>query len=368
MRIGLFPLWSGGQIGGITTYDTRLPPALAAAAPDVDFHIYTPSPDAIRRFGLPAGNVTHHRLFPRSRWLSVPVSLPLATAFAPVDLLHVTHVPPPVSTRPYVMTLHCYSTFGFPEFYPRGLNLRVNALLRRGLKRARLVICVSRGLRELAETKLGVDPERLAVVYHGVGEEFRPIPRAEAVAHVQRRYGLDAPYLFFIGVFAPRKNLRRLIDGFARFKAGTGSPAKLVMAGRPWLGDDVAAAIARNELEREVVVLGHVNDESVPFLYSAADLFVFPSVWESFGMPVVEAMACGVPVLTSNGSCLPEIAGDAAVLVDPYSAGDIARGITSVMTDPALAARLRDLGLARAGQFTWERTARETLAAYRRAL
>jgi glycosyltransferase involved in cell wall biosynthesis len=298
----------------------------------------------------------------------VPVSLPLATAFSPVDLLHVTHVPPPVSTRPYVMTLHCYSTFGFPEFYPRGLNLRVNALLRRGLERARMVVCVSHGLRDLAETRLGVNPERLAVAYHGVSEEFQAMPRAEAAAHVQRHYGLDGPYVFFIGVFAPRKNLGRLIDGFARFKHDTRSPARLVMAGRPWLGDEVNAAIARNQLERDVVILGHVADESVPYLYAAADLFAFPSLWESFGMPVIEAMACGVPVLTSNGSCLPEIAGGAALLVDPYSVDEVARGIAAVMTDPAVAARLRDRGLARAREFTWERTARETLAAYTRAL
>jgi glycosyltransferase involved in cell wall biosynthesis len=364
----MFPLWTGSQIGGIATYDTELLPALARLAPRDEFHVYSPSRDAIRRLRVASGNVTHHLLFPRSRWINVPISFPLATAFSRADLLHMTHVPPPISAKRYIMTLHCFSTFLHQEFYPRALALRINALVRRGLKSARLVVCVSNGLKEIAERELKIEPARLAVAYNGVSSVFRPVPRDEAAARVKQRYGVDRPYLLFVGVIAPRKNVARIVDAYALFRRETRAPLKLVLAGRKWIGDDVDRAVRRHRLETDVVHVDHVDHAQLPDLYSAAELLVFPSLWESFGMPVVEAMACGTPVLTSNGSCLPEIAGDAALCVDPYSVGAIAEGIAAIVGNAEHAERMRRRGLAQAAAFSWERSATQTLLAYRRAL
>lgn len=368
MRIGLFPLWTGSQIGGIATYDTCLLPALARSAPGDEFHVYSPRNDAIRGLAQSYTNVTHHRLVPRSRWINVPVSFPIATAFSRVELLHVTHVPPPISTRPYVMTLHCMSTFRHPEFYPRGLNLRANALLKKGLRSARRVICVSHGLKEIAAEELGVERERLAVVYHGVSDDFRPMPRPEAAARVRAAFGIDRPFLLFVGVFGPKKNLGRLVDAYARFKNETRSSIALVLAGRRWLTDDVDEAVARNRLEADVIQPGHVGLAALPALYNAAEALVFPSLCESFGMPVIESMACGTPVVTSRGSCLPEVAGDAAVLVDEYAVESIAEGIDAVVNDPARRSRMRESGLGRARSFTWKAAAEQTLSVYRGVL
>lgn len=363
MRIGVFPLWAGSQIGGIATYDSELLPALAAAAPEDYFHIYTAGPQTVR-----GNNITHHRLVPKSRWINVPISFPVASMFSKLDLVHVTHVPPPILPTRYVMTWHCVSTLRYPEFYPQGLNFRVNTLLKRGLNSARMIVCVSKGLRDIAEAELKIHPDRLAVAHHGVSRDFYPRGKRNAADRVRLAFGLHRPYLLFVGVMAPRKNLARTVQAFAVHRQETGSDATLVLVGRKWIAADVDAAIRQHHLEQHVIQLGHVDDAWLPDLYSGAEMLVFPSLWESFGLPVIESMACGTPVLTARGSCLPEIAADAALLVDPYSVEAIADGINRILTDSSLAANLRKKGLERAANFTWTRSARETLTAYRRAM
>jgi glycosyltransferase involved in cell wall biosynthesis len=368
MRIGAFPLWIGSETGGIATYDAELLPAVTRLAPDHEFHIYNPSKEAIRLLDLETDNVRHHLLFPKSRWINVPISFPLAAAFSRLQLIHMTHVPPPISPKPYVMTLHCFSTFLHPEFYPRGLGLRMNSLTGRGLKSARVIICVSRGLRDLAESELKISPDRLAVAYNGVSKSFRPMPKAEAGKRVQQKYGLHQPYLLFVGGIAPRKNVVRILQAFSQWKKETGSEAKLALVGNKWFAQDVDEAMEKSNLATDVIQLGHLKNAQLPDLYCGAEMFIFPSLWESFGIPVMESMACGTPVLTSQGSCLPEIAGDAALLVDPYSVDAIAEGIYTIMRDTELANRVREKGLERAKQFTWENSALQTLAAYNQAM
>jgi glycosyltransferase involved in cell wall biosynthesis len=368
MKIGLFPLWVGSMSGGIATYDTELLPALANVAPDDEFHVYSPSRAAIQRLRMNDANVTHHLLFPRSRWLNVPISFPVAAAAAHFDLIHMTHVPPPVSPKPYVMTLHCYSTFGFPQFYPTGLRLRMNFLTKMGLRSARMVICVSHGLRDIAESDLGIPADRLAVAYNGISDEFQPMDKAEANRQVFETYGIDTPYILFVGVIAPRKNVARLVEAYDLFRRETRSDAKLVLAGRKWIADDVDRVVERLGLSSQVIHIDHMDHSRLPVLYSGAEMMVFPSLWESFGIPVVESMACGTPVVTSRGSCLPETAGDAALLVDPYSPEAIAEGMCRIMNNSDLCESLRHKGIERARRFTWRNSALQTLAAYRRAL
>lgn len=364
MRIGLFPLWAGSQIGGITTYDRELVPALASAAPDMQFCVFHSGP--LPQFA--ASNVVHRSLFPSSRWITVPIAFPLAARSAGLDLVHMTHVPPPFFPGPYAMTLHCYSTFLHPEFYPKLLNLRLNMLIRRGLRQARVVICPSEGLRRIAERELGVPAEKLTVAPHGVSARFTPRPIEEARRLVREKYGVGSKYLLFVGVMAPRKNGVRIVNAFGRLKRNGEPDLHLLIVGRKWLGDEVDEAIGRNGIRDSVTFTGHVPEDDLPFIYSAAELFVFPTLWESFGIPVVESMACGAPVLTSDGSCLPETAGDAAEYVDPLSVDDIARGMARVLADPKRRQDLREKGLRRASQFTWENSARRTLAAYAHAL
>jgi glycosyltransferase involved in cell wall biosynthesis len=359
----------GRRSGGPETYEASLLPELVDLAPESTFTIYCLSARAAA--AAPAGrpHVRTRVLHPRSRWLSLPFSLPWHAWRDGIDLLHATFVPPPISPVPYVFTLHDVSMFEHPEFYPSAIRFRLTRLIERGLRQARVVLCISEHCRRSVLERFDLDPERLLVAHHGVSPRFQPVADAARRASVLKRLGVEPPYLLHVGKYEPRKNLPRLLDAFARVASGRGAGVRLVLAGQPvWQDQSVAAAIARHGLAGRVVELGYVADEDLPALYTEALAFVFPSLWEGFGLPILEAMACGAPVVTSSTTCLPEVAGDAALLVDPESVGDLAAALTRILDEPSLREELRLRGARRAAGFSWRRSAETTLAAYRIAL
>ncbi len=196
---------------------------------------------------------------------------------------------------------------------------------------------------------------------------FRPLDRSE-IAPTLRRYGIDFPYILYVGSSEARKNLARLLDAFARLLRG-GSRTKLVIAGaHDRQASQIAHTIVHLALEHDVHFTGPVQDEDLPALYCGAALFVFPSLIEGFGLPVIEAMACGTPVVTSKTASLPEITADAALLVDPRDPAALAAAMRQVLDDPVLAHDLRLRGLARAREFSWEQTARQMTSIYEKVL
>ena len=313
-----------------------------------------------------APNVRCQVLWPEMRVISTMWSLPWALMSQGVDLLHATFTPPPLSPKPYVFTHHCFSTFQHPEFYAPAILLRLNALIKQGLKHARRIICVSENVRLLTAEHFNIPLERMTVVHNGVGDHFVPIDTTWAQAEVARRFGIHGPYLLYTGKLESRKNIVRLLEAFKAFREETRDPVTLALAGRRTpMSEGIDEALDRLCLRDAVAELGHLDIAELPLLYSAATMFVFPSLWEGFGIPVIEAMACGTPVLTSNLSSLPEVAGDAAVLVDPYKVDDIAGGILRLWRDGDLRDQLRQRGLARTSSFSWDETARKTMAVYR---
>jgi glycosyltransferase involved in cell wall biosynthesis len=240
-------------------------------------------------------------------------------------------------------------------------------LIRRVAHAATRVIADSESARGDLVRLLRADERRVDVVPLGVDARFRP-PAPADLERATRRLGLRPPYLLFVGNLEPRKNLPGLIDAFRRVRASHPSPPRLVVAGKvAWKSGPLLEALAAPDLRDTVQVTGYVDAEDLPALYGGAEAFVFPSFWEGFGLPVLEAMGCGTPVVVSRVAALPEVAGDAAVWVDPASAESIANGILEVLTQPARRAQLVAKGLARAREFPWERTARSTLATYARA-
>jgi glycosyltransferase involved in cell wall biosynthesis len=238
----------------------------------------------------------------------------------------------------------------------------------KGLLRSRITLCVSENVRDHVAEAFKIPRDRLPVVYHGVGEEFRPAPKGQAREWMRRRYNIDSPYLLFVGQLKARKNIVRMIHAFAELRREWKPDLKLVLAGRRiWTSGGIDEAIREHRLQNHVVELGHLDLQDLPAVYAGAEVFLFPTLWEGFGIPVVEAMACGTPVVTSNLSCLPEVAGDAAVLVNPYSIEDIAAGVHRFLSDTTLQAAFRTKGLERAKQFTWKRSAEKTLEAYKLA-
>jgi len=368
VRLGIFVIWPGREAGGPETYEHSLVRALAAVDHENEYDVFCLSRKAADSFRLAQDNVRFHVLRPGIRWVSIPVSLPLALLGSRVDLMHMTSVPPPFSPMGYVFTMHSFSTFAHPEFYHPVILWRLNKLILRGLAKARMIVCVSENVRDLIAERFHIAADRLAVAYHGVGHEFRPVPREEAARTVREKYGVADPYMLFVGKLQAGKNIQRLLQAYHTFRQETRSPLKLLLAGKKtWPSEGIDETIDRLGLATHVIRLGHLDHDRLPILYSGADMFVFPSLEEGFGIPVIEAMACGVPVITSNLSGLPEVAGDAALLVDPYSVEQLAEAMWKLSADTALRSALRARGFERARQFTWERAARETLAAYRRA-
>ena len=366
MKMGIFPIFAGERGGGPETYERQLVDHITALEPDSQFHVYCFSQNAVNAFGIDRPNTTFYVLQPGNRWLSLPFGLPMSLKRSGVDLYHATFVPAPMSPKPYVFTMHDVSPFTRPEFYPKTIRMRLNWLVKKGLRTARLILCISEDCRQTTAELFGVSLDRMVVVHHGVNPKLSPAPQPEIL---ERHYGIRGKYVLYVGKLEARKNIVRLIEAFSRLISETDFGGNLVLAGRRfWDLDGIDETVARCGLADRVQELGYVPDEHLSALYSGAELFVLPSLWEGFGLPVLEAMACGTPVVTSAVSSIPEVAGDAAAFVDPHSVDSIAEGMGKVMTCPRVARSMSERGIKRASEFTWAKTAKETLAAYRQAL
>lgn len=304
----------------------------------------------------------HARLIPFPRlWTHLRLSLELVRR--PPDVLFVPAHVVPLHHPASVVTIHDLGYRFFPEAHPPLARRYLEWSTRWSASAARRVIVDSAATARDLSDAYGTPPQRIAVIPLGHHPRFRPLP-PEEVARGLERLGITRPYLLFVGTLQPRKNLRRVLDAFERLVA-RGLPHRLVLVGqRGWLTDPLFAAIARPDAPARgrIQLTGYLPDDDLPLLYAGADALVFPSLYEGFGLPALEAMACGTPVLTSNTSSLPEVVGDAALTVNPLDTGAIARGLERLLADDSLRAALRERGLARARRFTWERTASATLA------
>lgn len=366
MRIGIFVIMAGRNAGGPETYEHHLVRQLAALDAENRYTVFCFSRRAVESFQVTQPNF-HFVVLPfRFRPLSMSVSLPWLLKAHRIDLLHSTLMPPLYSPVDQIFTLHCSSMFVCPEVYPRLVRWRLKALTYAGMRQSRHILCVSQNVLDLAAEHYRVPRERMSVVYNGVGAHFKPVA-AEDRQRLLERLGIHGPYLLFTGRIEPRKNVVRILEAFQLFRQQGHQDVKLVLAGnKTWAKTEVESTVQRLRLAPHLVFPGHVANQDLPTLYSGAEMLVFPSLWEGFGLPVVEAMACGTSVVTSNLSSLPEIAGEAAVYVDPHSVEDIAAGMQRIQQDRQLAESLRELGFERARRFSWRTNAETTLALYRR--
>ncbi len=288
-----------------------------------------------------------------------------------LDLFHATHyVIPPLARARAVVTIHDIIHVLYPQFLPnRAALLYARVMIRRALSRADRIITVSYNSKRDLVDYFGISPARIDVIYNGVAARFHPgIPQAER-DRVAAQYGLPRPYLLFLGGEKPHKNVRNVLRAFAEARRERTLPHALVLAGpMPKNRSRVDALIAGLDLSSRVIRPGVVPEEDLPALFAGADAFLYPTLYEGFGLPVAEAMACGVPVLTSSTSALQEIAGGYAYLADPMDVGAIARGIAELATDPARRAEFAELGKRRARDFSWDRAAEQTLRVYAETL
>jgi glycosyltransferase involved in cell wall biosynthesis len=340
---------------------------LVETAPEHEYHLYCLDRRAPDVIGLSSGKFVYHLLKPSARILSMLASLPLSVARSKPDVFHGVIVGPVFAPKGMVMTMGCSSLIRHPEFYPPLIRMRLRFLVHRALPKAVKVICPTEHVRNETIEEFKLSAERVSVVYPGVDcSMFRPLEASTVRATLEERYAIRYPYFLFSGRWEKRKNIIRTIEAFALFKRTTPCEHRLVLTGdSSWAANEVATAISRLGIQDAVVDLGKTPWRDLPYLYCGAEALVFASLWEGFGFPIVESMACGTPVITSNVSAMPETAGGAGLLVDPSSVEDIAGAMHRIAGDAELRRTLRTRGLERVPLFSWQNTARKMLGVYK---
>jgi len=345
---------------GTETYTYELLRALAALDPPDNFELYLNAAAAPLDFPMRERAVCLP--FPRL-WTHGRLSTRMA-AHPPSVLFVPAHVVPAIHPRT-VVAIHDLGYLTFPDAHPPGARRMLDAATRWSAHASREIIAISAATKHDLVQAYSVDPGKITVIHHGVDPIFYPWA-ADEIAPTLRRLGIDEPYVLAVGTYQPRKNFGRLATAMASV-AESGSPHQLVIAGkRGWLAEQVDRDIESNGRIDRLKRLGYVASSDLPALYAGASAFCLPSLHEGFGMPVLEAMASGTPVITSDSGALAEAAGGAAFTVDPLDANAIAAALMRILTEPKLAESLRLAGLKRASEFTWARTAEATLTVLRR--
>lgn len=363
--IGITGEWIGTQAGGLEAYSRSLIAALGQARGHHDLRVYTARRDALA--GV-AGIETRF-LGVQSRALFNGAALPFELLRRPPDLLHVTSIPPLFSRVPYIMTVHDLGHKVMPDMYPPRIRWRLDKTIGMGIRRARHIICVSEATREdLMHYYPQLDDSRVHVIGEGGLLDSSPAD-SETEQQTRARYGLGQGYFLYVGRLHVRKNLLALVDAFAALPEDIRGTHPLVLVGRAMYGgNEITDQIAALGISEQVILTGHVPDADLPALYRGASAFVYPSLFEGFGLPPLEAMSMGVPVITSDRHSLPEVVGDAGLCVDANGPDQLREAMQSLATDEALRADLIARGLARAKLFTWERAAEQTARIYDIAL
>jgi glycosyltransferase involved in cell wall biosynthesis len=374
MHIGIDAHAIGAQQGGNETYIKNLIKSLAEVDGENRYTIYLANAEAAEAWR--DGFANHHKNFsirllpPPTPLVRVPVFLAYELFRRPVDALHVQYTAPPFCTVPVVATIHDLAFEHLPETFTRRGSFQLKLTVRRTAKRAARIVTVSEYSRQDLINTYHLPPEKVVVTYNGVEPHFSPQPGSASEAEeIHRRFGISRNFLLAVGSLQPRKNLVRLIRAYSRLRSECENfTHQLVIVGRKlWLADEIFAEVKKQRWSGDVILTGYVSDDDLPALYRTSSAFVYPSIFEGFGLPPLEAMACGTPVVTGDNSSLPEITGDAALLVDAYDEQSLANAMIEVVSNDRLRATMREKGIAQAKKFTWRAAAEKTLRLYREA-
>lgn len=358
----------GEQEGGNETYILNLIRGLQQIDPPETFLLATAHPGALAD-KISAGKNFIPVVVSANPFRRLLVDLPLAARRHQAGLLHITYMAPPRPGVPFVATIHDVIYARHPDWF----SLRDRLILKHGitssLKRASAILTLSENSKRDLTGLLGADAQKVHPIHLAADERFFIEPPHGAVNNLLTRRGIQQPYVLAVGSLHPRKNIQRLIEAFGLAIQQQDRGHHLVVAGKAhWRESDSFNTVRALGLEARVTFTGYVSDDELPLLYRGADAFVYPSLYEGFGIPVLEAMASRVPVICSRTSSLPEVAGQAALLVDPSEPQAITRALMDLWSDKALAEKLRLAGKEQARRFSWAQTASATLAVYRQTL
>ena len=370
MRIAIDAHSVGTGLGGNESYATNLIEALAEIDSVNSYTLYVTRREALERFSGRWPNVSVRTTLPHTPLIRIPLTLSAELRRNPVDVLHVQFTSPPFSPCPVVVSIHDLSFEHLPQTFKWRSRKQLRITVRRSAREAAQVIALSEYARDDIINTYGVAPEKVSVIPLAAPAHFRPVLDEEQLQRVRQTYGIEGDYILSVGAIQPRKNLSRLVAAYSRLRRARpeGNLPKLVLVGKcAWLYDETLRSIKELGVSDSVILTGYVPESDLPALYSGALALVYPSYFEGFGLPPLEAMQCGTAVIVGDRTSLPEVVGDAGVMVDPFDEDDIAAAIEKVINDSNLREQLRVKGLERAKLFNWRKTARQTLAVYQKA-
>ena len=360
----------GAQLAGNESYVTNLIEALAEIDSENRYTVYVSKPEARERFGNRWPNFTLRFTLPHTPLVRVPLTLSRELRRHPVDLLHVQFTAPPLSPCPIVASIHDLSFEHLPQTFKRRSRMQLRLTVRHTARKAARILALSEYTRNDIIKTYGVEAERVSITPLAASRLFTPITEPSELSRVRSTYGMKRDYILAVGSIQPRKNLPRLINAYAHLRSlrPQAKLPQLALVGKnAWLYKETLQAAKQHGFADDIIFTGYVPEADLPPLYTGATCFVYPSYFEGFGLPVLEAMQCGTPVIAGNRTSLPEVVGDAGLLVDPFDEKALAAAMARVIDNANLAAELRVKGLQRAGNFSWQETARLTLQAYKQA-
>lgn len=365
MRIGIDARLVYYSEAGITQYTLRLIQGLAEIDRENEFIILQSRKDKHTIVNKP--NFKRVSLWTPSHHRFEQYALRLEISSLNLDVLHSPDFIPPFHRNcQSIITIHDLAFLIYPHFLTKD-SARYYGQIDQAVKRTDHIIAVSESTKQDIIRLLGVPEHKITVIYESAHPIYRPINDQEVLKQTKNKYRIPSDFILFVSTIEPRKNLPTLLKAYRQLLDNYKADAKLVVVGRRgWLSEDVFILVDKLDLAKDVLFLGRVPAEDLLYLYNAAKLLVQPSFYEGFGLPPLEAMACGTPVVVSNVSSLPEVVGDAGLLVDPTDVSELAVAIWRVLTDQALRADLIAKGLKRAQCFSWEKMARQTLQLYQR--
>jgi glycosyltransferase involved in cell wall biosynthesis len=370
LRIAIDAHSVGTGLGGNESYATNLIEALARIDSVNQYTIYVTRREARDRFGHRWPNFSVRTTRPHTPLIRIPLTLSAELRKHPVDVLHVQFTSPPFSPCPVVVSIHDLSFEHLPDTFTWRSRQQLRLTVRRSARKAAQIISLSEDGRADLIATYQLDPEKISVIPLAAPAHFCWTGDEQELQRVRQTYGIEGEYILSVGAIQPRKNLSRLLTAYSRLRWANpeGKLPKLVLVGKcAWLYEETLRTISEMGITDSVVLTGYVPQADLPPLYSGAVCFVYPSYFEGFGLPPLEAMKCGAPVIVGNKTSLPEVVGDAGVLVDPFDVDEIASAMQRVIADPGLRTLLRAQGLERAQLFEWQETARQTLAVYQKA-
>lgn len=367
MRIAIDAHSVGAKLAGNESYAVNLIEALAQIDSVNNYTLYVTTAEAHERFHQRWPNFKVHTTLPHTPLIRIPLTLSAELRKNPVDVLHVQFTAPPFCPCPVVVSVHDLSFEHLPQTFLRRSRTQLRLTVRHSARRADRILTLSEHARGDVIDTYKIDPAKVVAIPLAAPDHFGPITDDKELQRVRHNYGIDGDYVLSVGSIQPRKNLVRLIKAYASLRGvhtGNRLPKLVIVGRRGWLYDETLRALEETDVKDSVVLTGYVPESDLPALYSGALCFVYPSYFEGFGLPPLEAMKCGTPVVVGNATSLPEVVGDAGLQVDPFDVSAIAGAINELINNLELRRELSVKGLKRAELFEWRNTARQTLRVY----